>query len=452
VNPTIFLTVDTSICQGSAVQFGGQNLNTSGQYVFNLLNANGCDSTLTVNLTVNSLPAISCSDEQICFANQITLVPSGASFYTWLPNQGPVALNGEYTVSPANTTTYVLTGTDVNNCSNSISVTVNVNPSPNITLLSSNPQYCFGEQIQLTVSGGIQYIWSEFPSSSGSQQTTIAQQSNWYHVSGVDANGCSASDSLYVVVNPNPILTISPDQSICLGESAIISVNGASSYSWSPSGSGNSFTTNPLSTTTYTIIGIDINNCSSEISSTIVVHPNPSAGLTANPPITTSDSPFVTFTNNSVGASIYIIDLGDQTILNVFDQPIDHTYSFTEGDYSVNLWVINDFGCTDSIEIYVQIKGDEIFYIPNTFTPDGDEHNNLFTPIFTTGFDPANFQMDIYNRWGELIFQSFNVEKGWDGFYQGRLCPVGSYTWKITYKNPDIDEYKVISGHVNLLK
>jgi len=60
--------------------------------------------------------------------------------------------------------------------------------------------------------------------------------------------------------------------------------------------------------------------------------------------------------------------------------------------------------------------------------------------------------MDIYNRWGELIFQSFNAEKGWDGFYQGRLCPIGSYSWKITYKNPDIDEYKVITGHVNLLK
>jgi gliding motility-associated-like protein len=118
----------------------------------------------------------------------------------------------------------------------------------------------------------------------------------------------------------------------------------------------------------------------------------------------------------------------------------------------VFLSVFNQFGCTDSTVIYIQIKGDEIFYVPNTFTPDGDEFNNIFTPVFTNGFDPANFQMDIYNRWGELIFQSFNAEKGWDGYFNGKLCTVGTYTWKITYKNPEDDAFKLVSGHVNLIE
>jgi len=452
VNPNIAITIDTTICQGSVVQFGGQNLNSAGQFVFNLQTSGGCDSTLTVNLSINSLPVISASNEEICFGEQVTLIPNGAINYSWQPNQGQLGANGEITVSPLNTTNYTLTGTDANNCSISISVLVSVNPLPIINLVSNSNQYCVGNQIQLIASGGIQYIWGEFPLNSDSQQTTIAQQSSWYHVNGIDINGCQATDSLFILVNANPILTITPDQSICLGEAASILVNGASSYIWSPAGSGNSFTFSPTSSTTYTIVGTDNNNCSSEITSTIIVHPNPSAGLTVNPSITTSDSPFVTFTNTSVGANICIIDLGDQTVFDVFNEPIEHAYPFTEGNYSVNLWVSNSFGCTDSIELFVQIKGDELFYIPNTFTPDGDEHNNLFNPIFTAGFDPANFQMDIYNRWGELIFQSFNAEKGWDGFYQGRLCPIGSYSWKITYKNPDIDEYKVITGHVNLLK
>jgi gliding motility-associated-like protein len=98
------------------------------------------------------------------------------------------------------------------------------------------------------------------------------------------------------------------------------------------------------------------------------------------------------------------------------------------------------------------VKGDEIFYIPNTFTPDGDEHNNLFVPVFTNGFDPANFELEIYDRWGELIFQSFNAEKGWNGHFNGELSQVGTYVWKIMYKNPDLDEYKVITGHVNLIR
>jgi gliding motility-associated-like protein len=114
--------------------------------------------------------------------------------------------------------------------------------------------------------------------------------------------------------------------------------------------------------------------------------------------------------------------------------------------------VQNQFGCADSTVLVIQIKGDEIFYVPNTFTPDGDEHNHVFTPVFTTGYDPANFKFDVYNRWGELIFQSLNAEKGWDGFYNGILCMEGTYVWKITYKIPDRDEYKIVTGHVNLIR
>jgi gliding motility-associated-like protein len=116
------------------------------------------------------------------------------------------------------------------------------------------------------------------------------------------------------------------------------------------------------------------------------------------------------------------------------------------------LWVENQFGCSDSTQLFIQIKGDEIFYVPNTFTPDGDEHNHIFYPIFTTGFDPSNFQFEIYNRWGEMIFQSLNSDKGWDGFFNGVLCPEGTYTWKIIYKIPDRDEYKLATGHVNLIR
>ncbi|MBM3456712.1 MAG: T9SS type B sorting domain-containing protein, partial [Bacteroidetes bacterium] len=75
-----------------------------------------------------------------------------------------------------------------------------------------------------------------------------------------------------------------------------------------------------------------------------------------------------------------------------------------------------------------------------------------FYPVFTAGFDPANFNIEIYNRWGELVFQSFNSDKGWDGSYNGTRCQDGTYHWKIMYKNPDLDEYKIVSGHVNLIR
>jgi gliding motility-associated-like protein len=118
----------------------------------------------------------------------------------------------------------------------------------------------------------------------------------------------------------------------------------------------------------------------------------------------------------------------------------------------VSLTVSNGFGCTDFTTISIQIKGDVIYYIPNSFTPDGDEFNNMFTPIFTSGFDPANFEMKIFNRWGELIFQTFDARKGWDGYLDFKQCPIGTYSFSIKYKLPETDEYRVVNGHVNLVR
>ncbi|MBM3431208.1 MAG: gliding motility-associated C-terminal domain-containing protein, partial [Bacteroidetes bacterium] len=265
-------------------------------------------------------------------------------------------------------------------------------------------------------------------------------------------NLCSSIDSLYVLVNENPILSITPNQQICSGEFVTIDVQGANSYQWSPNGAGSQTVVSPSSTTIYTITGFNLENCSSQISTTVTVNPNPLASVTASPSITTSDSPIITFTNNSIGDDVVLFETGDGVLFDQFDGQLEYTYPYMEGNYTASLWVQNHFGCSDSTEILIQIKGDDIFYVPNSFTPDGDEHNNIFVPVFTNGFDPANFQLEIYNRWGELIFKSLNSNKGWDGFYNGKLSPVGTYVWKVIYKNPDLDDYKVVTGHVNLIR
>ena len=94
------------------------------------------------------------------------------------------------------------------------------------------------------------------------------------------------------------------------------------------------------------------------------------------------------------------------------------------------------------------------YYIPNTFTPDGDLFNQTFKPVFTSGFDPNQFSMKIFNRWGEIIFESRNSKIGWDGTYgiNGNKVPEGSYTYHITYKIPNKDERRIVTGHVTLLR
>jgi gliding motility-associated-like protein len=122
--------------------------------------------------------------------------------------------------------------------------------------------------------------------------------------------------------------------------------------------------------------------------------------------------------------------------------------------YLVTLTASTPSGCSDETQMLISYNEGEIFYIPNTFTPDGDGFNQTFKPIFTSGFDPFNFEMFIYNRWGELIFETHDANRGWDGSYgmDGRDVQQGVYTYKITYKNPKIDERKTVVGHITLIK
>ena len=452
VNPIYEFTIDTTVCQGSTLQLGGQTLGSAGSHVLTLQSLGGCDSTLNVNIALNDLPNVFCEDEEICFGESITLIPSGANAYTWQPNIGVIGSNGEFTVTPSNSTNFVVIGTDLNNCVDTTQVNVIVHPLPNVQLTSNQTVGCVGDNIALYANGATQFEWVEFPNDSSSDQNFIGDASNWYHIVGVDSNNCSAEDSIFITIHPTPILTITPDQSICLGESANIIVNGADTYVWTPEGQGNQYTFTPTTTTDVVIAGTDTNNCTSSINSMITVNPNPTAGIEVSPLITTSDSPSINLVNTSTGNSSSILDLGNGTVLDYFDDPLEYSYAFSEGNYWVVLYVENIFGCSDSTQVFVQIKGDELIYIPNSFTPDADEFNNVFLPVFTNGYDPSTYSFSVFDRWGELMFESRNTKLGWDGTFRGKACPIGTYTWKIRYKNQETNEYKLLVGHINLIR
>ena len=174
--------------------------------------------------------------------------------------------------------------------------------------------------------------------------------------------------------------------------------------------------------------------------------------FTASPDLFTDDDALVSFTNLSSGASSFIWDFGDGNS-STYINP-SNLYENTEEGALITLTAISDFGCIDQTQLIIEYDEQEVFYIPNTFTPDGDNFNQMFTPVFYSGFDPYNFEMLIFNRWGEIVFETHNSEIGWDGTYgvKGTKATDGTYSWKITYKNPKTDERKVIVGHVTLMR
>ncbi len=236
-------------------------------------------------------------------------------------------------------------------------------------------------------------------------------------------------------------------------------------YSWTVNGSV--FSTSANTTFTFNQGGcydiellVSANGCSSSVleNDLICVENNPVASFVPSATTFFDNSQNILFTNNSVGATTYSWNLGDQQN-STLENP-NHTYSNINGNVLVTLTATSPLGCTDEYSVVIEYVEETIFYVPNAFTPDEDEYNQTWGPVFTQGFDPFNFDLLIYDRWGELIWESHDASVGWDGTYQGALqigalgmsCQEGVYTWKINYKPKETDEKKVVVGHLTLLR
>jgi gliding motility-associated-like protein len=154
--------------------------------------------------------------------------------------------------------------------------------------------------------------------------------------------------------------------------------------------------------------------------------------------------------NNSTDANSYSWDFGDGTTSSIAN-PI-HEYPSSPGTYTIMLAANNASNCPDTAYLTVVIEDQLIFHVPNSFTPDGDEFNNMFEPVFYSGFDPQSYTLLIYDRWGEILFESHNVDQGWNGTYRDGLVKEGTYVWYIQFKDSMSDKKRTYNGHVTLLK
>jgi gliding motility-associated-like protein len=183
----------------------------------------------------------------------------------------------------------------------------------------------------------------------------------------------------------------------------------------------------------------------------IFMENDPIASFTFNPVVISSEIEEINFVNSSIGGVSYLWDFGDNSSSTV--QNTSHTYTGISDNVLVSLTASTPLGCSDNYEMTIVVLSEAIFYIPNTFTPDEDEHNQLWRPIFTSGFDIYSFNLEVYNRWGEIIWETNDASAGWDGTYgiDGLRVPVGIYNWAIHYESKLNDDRKEVSGFVNVL-
>ena len=195
IHPAYNISLSHSICEGESYNFYGQNLTTAGTYTHNMQTVSGCDSILTLSLTVNALPTPTITgNTSICQGSSTTLTASGADSYTWSTgdNTATVTINafGIYTV----------TGTSAEGCSNTADVIVLVSPLPVITI-TGETDFCSGESTTLTANGGETYLWNDGTTSA---EFTV-NVAGTYQVIGYNAAGCYSMGS--ITVNQWPSVT-----------------------------------------------------------------------------------------------------------------------------------------------------------------------------------------------------------------------------------------------------
>jgi gliding motility-associated-like protein len=434
---------------------------TAGSYSPLIVQPVGCPDCVTTNNTVITLvdpnaPFIDAGNNQtVCDGTPVTVNatnPEGATI-SWDGgvNDG-VAFN-----APIGTTTYTVTA-NLNNCISNDNLTITVHPIPNVNA-GNDVSICPGETVVLTGSGANSYSWDNGVINANPFSPT---QTTVYTVTGT-SNGCSNTDQVTVTVFPQPNITFEAADYVGCAPVTVSLFNTTPNVSndnciWTIEGSvlngcdaSYTFTNGGCYSVGLTITSEDGCTASSTIQNFICIDNYPLASFQILQPYVTTMNGTADFFNSSIGASSYAWSFGDGNTSNESDP--SHTYVSDEEDqYVVQMIAYSPNGCADTAFTVIQLREELVFYIPNSFTPDGDQYNERFLPIFTSGFNPFDYHLTLFNRWGEIIFESYDSSVGWDGTYRDKLVQDGTYIWKIEFKTKYTDERQVHTGHVNLIR
>jgi gliding motility-associated-like protein len=315
--------------------------------------------------------------------------------------------------------TYTCTITDANGCITTETVSV-TQPSQLSATALSTPVSCNGGTngtATATPNGGTAgYTYSWSPSGGSGAMATGLSSGN-YTVIITDANGCTATQTISVT-QPTPLSVSTNGNSVCVGSSGIISANstgGAGSYTylWSNGATTASQTVSPVTTTGYSVTVTDANGCSTTGTVTLTVNPQPTAAIGSN-------------ADNGVfglsGATGQLCFFGPSNVagwywnLNGTDtssqqSPCITVTSADTGQYCASLIVVNTSGCFDTAVVCVDIVN-SFFMIPNVFTPNNDGSNDVF---MITNSGMKSLRCQIFNRWGELVYEWDGTTGSWDG-------------------------------------
>jgi gliding motility-associated-like protein len=440
----VFLGNDTIICKGDSVQLrmnipGAFSIwsngvtdtaiyvGKSGTYWLQV-NLGGCSASDTIRVTVGQLPAFSLGpDTTICSNRILNLSPniiSPSSAYQWNTGDTSTAIIA-YTEG-----LYWLQVTDPYNCLYKDSIVVRHRPQPQFTLGADTLLCQANLSLSVALSNVNSYLWS-----TGAGTSTINVKQSGLYWAEVSKDNCIYRDSILVMFKAVPVVNLGSDTILCEQQSFMLDAhNLGSTYLWQ---SGSSDQTFLVSEPGIYYVKVNLAGCISEDTIQIRYKLKPVFSLGPDLQICS-------------GQSIVLAPIG----LNA--QPVSYWWQDGSSKSSLAVSVPSLYSlqltneCGSKIDTVLVSKGLCQLFVPNAFSPNNDGLNDIFKPSFVENI--SHYELYIYNRWGQIIYSSSEIHKGWNGVYKGIFQPSGVYIWMIKYKTVDSSPMQSIKGNVMLLR
>jgi gliding motility-associated-like protein len=439
----------------------------------------GCTDEVYVQINEPSeVILLTSPDTTICIGGTAVISASAQGgtpgyTYTWT---GVTGSGATHQVNPSQNSTYTVFATDANGCQSSLAyINVLLNPPLDILAIGPMTNVCSGDEVVMSAFGfgGLPpytFSWTNntnptWSASGATVNYTITEPTVFTVVLDDACESAPVTAEIEINLHPDPVPVFittefggcTPFQTSFVNTTPSEMLGGYCAWDF---GDGNTGVDCQLFSHTYTEPGCyDVTltvtspeGCtgSTTYNQYICAHPFPDADFVFTPDDATIQNPNVSFFNQTTGGDTYQWDfagLGTSEEVNPsFMFPRDD-----EGNYLVCLTATNQFSCSDSICKNVFIAGEFLLYIPNSFTPNGDNINDTFGPVLTS-VDVREYEFLIFNRWGQLIFESYHPDNMWDGRVGGTMAKEGVYVWKIKLRDTVDGRLHDFIGHVTLLK
>ncbi len=364
----------------------------------------GCIATANKAVIVigSSVPKITVAKDSICPGDSTSITASGGSSYKWLIGGNPTSAT--IWVKPAINTSYSVVVTTPCGKDTLVSKLIHVIPFPVVTS-SGNTSICRGNSTNITAGGGTTYVWS--PGGATSATISVSPNKTTTYTVAVSNGSCIKDTTITVTVDTPAVLTITPSQKICIGDSITLSATGGPSYKWSNGATTSSITVKPGANTTYTVV-VNKNGCI-DSTTTLVTVDVPVLTLCcdktiapggADTIVASGSGNYVWSPNSSLSCSNCDSAIATPTVTT--------TYTVLSKDAA---------GCTivRTVTVYVEIPCSD-FLVPNIFTPNNDGINDDFV---INVLNPSSYSIDIYDRWGNMVYTSTDPTVYWNGKLMG---------------------------------